>query len=199
MPQVYTSMKESIGLQLPAWVNGFITKQTYDFSQTQERMRLAVDLSRENFLRGTGGPFGAAIFEYPEHRLISVGVNVVVPQHTSLAHAEILALLLAQEALQTHDLGKKPLELVTSSQPCLQCYGAIFWSGLSRVVTGARAQDVEALAGFDEGPLPRDWEGEWAKRGITLESDILRGQACSVLEAYQASGAPIYNPARSPG
>ncbi|NNM68087.1 MAG: nucleoside deaminase [Spirochaetales bacterium] len=160
-------------------------------------MRLAIDLSRENLVQGTGGPFGAAVFELPAYRLVSVGVNVVVPQHTSLAHAEILALLLAQEALLTHDLGKRRLELVTSSQPCLQCYGAIFWSGLSRVVTGARAKDVEALAGSDEGPLPQDWEGEWRKRGISLETDVMRVQACAVLQAYQESGAPIYNPARS--
>jgi tRNA(Arg) A34 adenosine deaminase TadA len=191
-------LKDRVSLGLPDWVNAFIREQTYDFSETQERMRLAIDLSRENFLRGTGGPFGAAVFEQPSCRLVSVGVNVVVPQHTSLAHAEILALLLAQEAFQSHDLGTRRLELVTSSQPCLQCYGAIFWSGLSSVVTGARAKDVEALTGFDEGPLPQNWEGEWRTRGITLKSDVLRDQACDVLQAYKNSGAPIYSPARSP-
>lgn len=77
-----------------------------------------------------------------------------------------------------------PFTLVTSAQPCVMCFGAAFWAGLDALVTGARAEDVVALAGFDEGPLPAGWAGELAGRGISVTSDVLRDEACAVLRHY---------------
>ena len=64
----------------------------------EDRMRLAIRLASENVARGTGGPFGAAVIERDTGRVVSVGVNVVVPSGCSLAHAEAMALALAQQA-----------------------------------------------------------------------------------------------------
>ena len=185
-------------LTLPAWVPAFLDRWALGLGTKEARMRLAVALSAENVARGTGGPFAAVVFDIENRRLVSVGVNVVVPQRTSLAHGEVMALLLAQEALETHDLGSPTLpllEMATTSQPCIQCYGALIWSGVRRVLVGARGTDVEALVGFDEGPVPEDWVGQWAIRGIETEVDVLRDEACEVLRAYKASGAPVYNSA----
>ncbi len=44
--------------------------------------------------------------------------------------------------------------LATSAQPCCQCYGATVWAGIDELLIGARAEDVEELTEFDEGPLP---------------------------------------------
>jgi tRNA(Arg) A34 adenosine deaminase TadA len=85
--------------------------------------------------------------------------------------------------------------MATTSQPCIQCYGALIWSGIRSVLVGARGSDVEELVGFDEGPVPEDWVGQWAKRGITAQTDVLREEACDVLRAYKISGAPVYNSA----
>ena len=159
-------------------------------------MRLAVALSAENVRLGTGGPFAAVVFEAVSGRVVSAGVNVVVPQNASLAHGEVVALLLAQEALRTHDLGRRglpELQLATTGQPCIQCYGALIWSGVRHVLVGARGEDVESLVGFDEGPVPADWVEQWARRGIETRVDVLRAEACAVLSAYKASGAPVYN------
>lgn len=183
-------------LSLPAWVVNFVRNWGASLTTPEDRMRLAIALSAENVRRATGGPFAAVVFEAESHRVVSVGVNVVVPEHTSLAHGEIVALLMAQEALGTHDLGRKDLpvlEMATTSQPCIQCYGALIWSGVRRVLVGARGSDVEALVGFDEGPVPEDWVGQWALRGIEAWTDVLRGEACDVLRAYKTSGAPVYN------
>ncbi len=68
------------------------------------RMRLAIRLAAENIARESGGPFGAAVFERDSGRVVSAGVNLVVPSCCSLAHAEAVALALAQRALGTHDL-----------------------------------------------------------------------------------------------
>ena len=183
-------------LTLPPWVEPFLVSWSGPLHSDEGRMRLAVALSAENVDRGTGGPFAAVVFEKDSNHIVSAGVNVVVPQRISSGHAEIIALLLAQEALGTHDLGQRTiasLEMVTTSQPCIQCYGALIWSGIRSVLVGARGADVEKLVGFDEGPVPVDWVEQWAKRGIETKVDVLRDEACAVLSAYKMSGAPVYN------
>ena len=64
-------------VSLPAWVRDAVS---YDvaFTSDEEKMRLAIRLADENLARGTGGPFGAAVFERDSGQLISVGVNSVV-------------------------------------------------------------------------------------------------------------------------
>lgn len=160
-------------------------------------MRLAVELAETNARRGTGGPFGAAIFE-TSGRLVAVGVNVVVPSACSFAHAEMMAIGIAQQRLGSYDLGGPnlpPHELVTSAEPCAMCLGAISWSGVRRVVCGARASDVREI-GFDEGPRPADWIEELAARGIEVLRDVFRSEARDVLRHYAESGGPIYNARR---
>ena len=57
---------------------------------------------------------------------------------------------------------------------------------------GARAEDVEALTEFDEGPLPADWVGELERRGIRVVRDLQRDAACTVLRAYGEQGGLKY-------
>ncbi|MCT7027974.1 nucleoside deaminase, partial [Salmonella enterica subsp. enterica serovar Minnesota] len=61
-------------------------------------MALAIELSRLNIERSQGGPFGAAVFD-GHGRVVSVGVNRVVPQTCSVAHAEMMAYMSAQQRL----------------------------------------------------------------------------------------------------
>jgi tRNA(Arg) A34 adenosine deaminase TadA len=186
-------------LRLPRWTAAWLAERAGGpVRGDRARMALAIDLARENALRGTGGPFGAAVFERASGRLVAVGVNAVAASGLSLAHAEMLAIALAQAARGGYDLGAPGLpahELVTSSEPCAMCFGAIPWSGVARLVCGARAADAEAI-GFDEGPKPRDWAGALARRGIAVARDVRRAEAVAVLRAYAASGQPIYNAAR---
>jgi tRNA(Arg) A34 adenosine deaminase TadA len=72
------------------------------------------------------------------------------------------------------------------------CFGAIPWSGVCRLVCGARDEDARAI-GFDEGPKLADWVTALNERGITVLRDILRNEAVSVLREYIASGGIIYN------
>jgi tRNA(Arg) A34 adenosine deaminase TadA len=106
--------------------------------------------------------------------------------------------MIAQKILESYDLGSTglpPCELVTSSEPCSQCFGAILWSGVQRVVCGARAEDVEAI-GFDEGPKPRGWVEELRRRRIGVVQDVLRTEAVAVLRYFESSGKAVYNPSR---
>ncbi len=182
-------------LELPAWT-GEAVRWNHSYVRDRDKMALAVRLSELNVRRGTGGPFGAAVFEEPGGHLVSVGVNAVLGSRCSLAHAEVMALGLAQRRLRRPRLnGNKDgrsYVLASSAQPCAMCFGAVLWAGLDGILFAAFKSDVERLAGFDEGPYPERWKHELRRRGIRVESGILRRQACRVLRLYKERNGPLY-------
>lgn len=183
-----------IRIALPPWVEGFLAGRPTHYPDDPAAMDLAIALARENLGRGSGGPFGALVLESASGRLAAVGVNLVVAARCSIAHAEMVALASLQQGLGRHDLGRAVpggYVLVSSAEPCAMCMGALPWSGIGRLVCGARDEDVRA-AGFDEGDKPQDWPAAFARRGIALARDCRRAQASAVLQAYAASGGPIY-------
>lgn len=181
-----------VSLQLPAWLE-CLDQPSEPFTSVEARMRLVIGLSQENVQRQTGGPFGAAVFD-SAGRSIAWGVNLVEQGQCSILHAEMVALVLAQQRLGCYDLGKggQFYELVTSTEPCAMCLGAIPWSGIKRVVCGARDEDARAI-GFDEGVKPADWVGALTSRGIEVVRDVLREEAVSVLRAYRKQHGLMYN------
>ncbi|WP_254459020.1 nucleoside deaminase [Xanthomonas sacchari] len=177
-----------VHLTLPAWIHEAIDPQAV-YASDADKVALAIALSRLNVEHGSGGPFGAAVFD--SDRIVAVGVNRVVPHNTSLAHAENMAYMLAQQRTQSFRLNAAlpgPVALATSAQPCCQCFGATVWAGIDRLLIGARAEDVESLTDFDEGPLPADWVGELNKRGIAVVRDLHRDDARAVLAHYGQHG-----------
>jgi tRNA(Arg) A34 adenosine deaminase TadA len=181
-------------LRLPGWLMDMAQREERAFASVEARMQLAIGLARQNIEQHTGGPFGAAVFAADSGRLVSVGVNLVEASNCSIAHAEMVALALAQQAVGHYDLGTAGVyELVTSTEPCAMCLGAIPWSGAHRIVCGARGEDATAI-GFDEGAKPPDWVGELNRRGIEVVRDVLRDEARTVLQQYAQSGGLIYNP-----
>jgi tRNA(Arg) A34 adenosine deaminase TadA len=182
-------------LSLPDWVQPYVASLPERIPEASERMQVAIALARHNLDNGTGGPFGAAIFEQNSGRLAAVGMNLVVSEHCSLAHAEMVAITMAQSALKTYDLGRAPgapYELVSSTEPCAMCMGAIPWSGVQSLVCGANDADARAV-GFDEGEKPSDWQDGYRRRGIAVECGVCRADAARVLRDYAASGGEIYN------
>ena len=105
----------------------------------------------------------------------------------------ILLQMLAQKQLGHHDLfnKKKAYRLVTSTEPCAMCLGSIPWSGLKKVICGARDEDARAI-GFDEGAKPEQWVKTLAERGIEVSLDVLREEAKEILIRYHQSGGLIY-------
>ena len=187
-------MHDSIQVTLPSWVAEIIAGREV-FSTLDDRMRLAVELSRENVVRKTGGPFGAAIFERDSGRLIAVGVNSVTRHNNCTLHGEMVAFMMAQARLGNFSLGASGMEaheLVTSCEPCAMCLGAILWSGVSRVVCGAARQDATEL-NFEEGPVFPESYRYLEERGIEIVHEVLREEARAVLVMYREQGGEIYN------
>ncbi|SRR6266704_1553906 len=187
-------MNTALHIEMPGWL-GDLAEQNIVIEAAAERMAFVIDLARSNVVGGNGGPFAAAVFEAAGGRLVAAAVNCVVACRCAIAHAEVLALALAQQRLGGFDLGACGLpahELVASCEPCLMCQGAALWSGVRRVVYGARDEDVRRI-GFDEGPKHSAWRSELSARGIEVVGDVLRDEAVAVLREYAAAGGHIYN------
>jgi len=161
-------------------------------------MRFVVTLARENVQRQTGAPFGAGVFD-ANGCLVAPGVNVVVTHNCSILHAEMVAIALAQKKLGRYDIsdeGKSDYELVASTEPCAMCFGAIPWSGVTRLVCGARDEDARYI-GFDEGPKLPNWQQALEEIGVQVSRDVLRQEAVDVLNLYVKLGGAIYNAHRN--
>jgi tRNA(Arg) A34 adenosine deaminase TadA len=181
-------------IDLPPWVAS-VVDWTTSYVTDAERMRLAIRLARENIDRQTGGPFGAAVFERASGRLVGVGVNSVMRLNNSALHAEMVAFMLAQQRRGTFTLSAPGLpehELVTSCEPCAMCLGAVLWSGVRRVVSGATREDAMRLD-FEEGPVFAESHRYLEARGVAFVRDVLREEARGVMEEYRRRGGPIYN------
>ena len=183
----------NVVISAPDWIDDVVDWNGVHPSD-DDKMRVAIDLSRENVRRKTGGPFGAAIFDSRTHRLLSVGVNSVVRLNNSVAHAEMMAIMAAEQRVGSYSLHGPDRDhvLATSCDPCAMCLGAVLWSGIRRVVTGAGRADALAID-FDEGPVFPESYAYLESRGIIIIRGVLREQAATVLQLYREHGGPIYN------
>jgi tRNA(Arg) A34 adenosine deaminase TadA len=183
-----------VHIEYPDWIDDVVDwNRTY--GSDDDKMRLAIVLSRENIERGTGGPFGAAIFERDTGRLVSVGVNSVIRYNNCTLHGEMVAFMMAQQAVKSYTLFAPHLpvhELFTSCEPCAMCLGATLWSGVRRVVYAAAREDA-SLLNFDEGPVfPESYE-YLEERDLEVVRDLLRPEAQAVLDLYRTKRGRIYN------
>jgi tRNA(Arg) A34 adenosine deaminase TadA len=182
----------AIRVELPPWVDEVVRAHPGPLDDAAA-MGLAIALARGVMERGEGGPFGAVVVDAAGN-LVAPGMNRVLASGQSWAHAEMVALAIAQRRSGTHDLATAPgapLTLVTTGEPCAMCLGAIPWSGVSRVVAGAREADITAL-GFDEGDKPAGGLESLTRRGIEVRRDVGRPEAARVLADYAAAGGVIY-------
>jgi tRNA(Arg) A34 adenosine deaminase TadA len=183
-----------VHVEYPEWVDS-IVDWNRPYATDEERMTLAIAVSRTNVERGTGGPFGAAIFEMNSGRLVAVGMNSVLRYNNCVLHGEIMAFMMAQQRIGSFTLSGPGLpahELHTSCEPCAMCLGATLWSGVERVVYGAAREDASIL-GFEEGPVFPESYQYMEERGIEIVRNVLRDEARAVLELYRQKSGTIYN------
>ena len=192
----HTAQPHRIILDLPDWVPAELLQLPEFLPDLEARMAAVLRFARLNTKNQTGGPFAAGVFEHDSGRLIVIGVNRVVPLSCSSAHAEIMALSLAQQRLGVYDLGGPGMpahQLVVNWSPCAMCFGAVLWSGIRSLVIAGADSEMEAITGFDEGPMPEQWRKELAKRGIELVEGMLREEALADFRTFAASSPIVYN------
>jgi guanine deaminase len=108
----------------------------------------AVALSKEKMLAGAGGPFGAVIVVDGE--VVAEGWNQVTSINDPTAHAEIVAIRAACEALGQFEL--RGAVLYTSCEPCPMCLAAAYWARVDRLVYANTRADAAAIE-FDDAFL----------------------------------------------
>ena len=191
------SVASEFRASLPAWLVEELPTLTANgpLETDAERMALANRLADQNWRAGNGGPFAAIVVDAASGALVSVGVNVVLASGLSSLHAEVMALSLAQQRLGRWDLGADgaDLELVVNWRPCVMCYGATMWSGVRSLLIAGEGSEVDELTGFDEGPMPDDWVGEFERRGIRVSVGVGHDDAIEVFRAFGVSDAVVYN------
>ena len=184
---------DRLEITIPTFVDE-IVQRAGKLTSDEAFIQLAIALSRENVEQG-GAPFGAVVAA--GDRVVAGGVNRVLASGMSIAHAEIVTLMRAQRVLQAGIQVQAPLTLYTSTEPCCQCYGAVVWSGVARLVCGASTADAEAI-GFDEGPKPERWRAELERRGISVVEGVCPEDARVVLQRYLELGGRIFGSGAPP-
>jgi tRNA(Arg) A34 adenosine deaminase TadA len=177
-------------IKQPAWLAKYIESCGNRIMTTpEERIRFTIRLALENVKNGTGGPFGAALFERKSNRLFAAGVNVVVPSGQTLAHAELMALSNAERLSGAINLSD--YEIVSSCEPCVMCFGGIMWSRVTSLLYGAPGSFAGAV-GFDEGDKVPDWHSSLTSRGIEVAGPMLIEEANEPFELYRRLSGQIY-------
>jgi tRNA(Arg) A34 adenosine deaminase TadA len=108
-------------------------------------MERAIQLSLENVWAGTGGPFAALVVR--EETILATGTNQVTAAQDPTAHAEIVAIRGACQAIRNFQLSN--CELYTTCEPCPMCMGAIYWARVAKVYYANTRADA-ARIGFDD-------------------------------------------------
>ncbi|MDG2181863.1 MAG: nucleoside deaminase [Mariniblastus sp.] len=186
----------SFEVSLPQWAVDENRLLPEFIPDVEQRMREVIRFAELNLDKKTGGPFAAGIFEKNSGKVVGIGVNRVVPSNNSSAHAEIVAISLAQTKLATFDLGGPGMpdfQIVVNGRPCAMCCGALPWSGVRSLVIGASGERIESLTGFDEGAVHPNWQQELETRGIEVIENVLAKEAEVVFQRFRDSDEPVYN------
>jgi tRNA(Arg) A34 adenosine deaminase TadA len=186
----------AFGAELPQWVDDEVEAARADLGTDEGRMRLLNRLAERNVAEGSGGPFSALTVHRDSGEVVAAGVNLVLASGLSSMHAEVVTISVTQARLGTWDLGSlaDPLELWVNWRPCAMCYGATLWSGVHGLTVAGDGPELEALTGFDEGPMREDWAQQFEDRGIAVRVGVLTEEAVAVFERYGANpDKTVYN------
>ena len=186
----------SFSLGLPQWAVDKQAELPESIENADDRMRYVIEFSRQNIQRNTGGPFAAGVFEKKSGKPVVIAVNRVMPEKCSSAHAEVMALSIAQNILGVFDLGGPSMpeyELVVNWRPCIMCMGAVIWSGVRHLTIAGDGPELEEITGFDEGPVSADWQQQLLDRGISVTNNVLTTEAIAVFHEFAESNAHVYN------
>jgi tRNA(Arg) A34 adenosine deaminase TadA len=140
-------------------------------------MRRALTLACDSVAAG-GGPFGAVIAR--DGAIVAEGVNCVTLWNDPTAHAEVVAVRAACQALGRFDL--RGCEIYSSCEPCPMCLGAIHWARLERIHFAADRFDA-ARAGFDDDLLYREFARPIDARQTPI-SRLLEEMGAAPFEAW---------------
>ena len=107
-------------------------------------LRQSIQLAEEAKARGRH-PFAALVADCDGKVIASAGNNSMPPEGDPTQHAELAAAALAAKRLSPQALAG--CTLYTSAEPCCMCAGAIYWTGIGRVVYALSEHELLELTG----------------------------------------------------
>jgi guanine deaminase len=143
-------------------------------------LRAAIALALDSVRTG-GGPFGAVVVQ--NGRVVGGGTNQVTATNDPTAHAEIVAIRRAGQALGTFRL--QGCDIFASCEPCPMCLAAIYWARIDRIYYAGTRADA-AAAGFDDALFYQEMALPPAARRVPM-TQLLAGEAKAAFEAWRAA------------
>ena len=148
-------------------------------------MRRAIELAVDNVRSGRGGPFAALVVRGGD--IVSEGTNLVTSTKDPTAHAEVVAIRRACQALGTFQLAG--CDIYTSCEPCPMCLGAIYWARPAKLFYGGTHKDA-AAAGFDDSFIYQQTRMPVADRAIPM-LQVLHEESLAAFEEWRASASKV--------
>jgi guanine deaminase len=139
-----------------------------------------IELAVENVKSGRGGPFGALVVK--SGQIIATGTNQVTATFDPTAHAEIVAIRKACQAIGHFEL--TGCEIYCSCEPCPMCLGAIYWARPAQVFFAATAS-AAADAGFDDSFIKKQICLPYTQQQMSI-AQLAHAQALAPFEAWKA-------------
>ncbi len=118
----------------------------------QRHLRQAIGLAAEA-RAGGNHPFGAVLVD-GSGQVVAVARNSVVTGRDHTGHAETNLVRQVGTLMAEGGLDPATSTLYTSTEPCAMCAGAIYWSGVGRVVYALAEADLLAMTGDDHPGNP---------------------------------------------
>ncbi|RQO33470.1 nucleoside deaminase [Herminiimonas sp. KBW02] len=150
-----------------------------------ELLRQSITLSEESKQRGRH-PFAALVADEHGNVIVTAGNNSMPPEGDPTQHAELIAAARAAQKLSPEQLAKSTL--YTSAEPCCMCSGAIYWTGIGRVVYALSEHNLLGLTGdHPENPtfsLPCREVFVRGQRQVEVVGPLLEDEAAKVHEGF---------------
>lgn len=145
----------------------------------EDYLRLAID---QSVIAANHGeyPYGAVLV--CGNKVVVKGFNTTQSTRDIAAHAELSVI-----RQMGREFGEQPLKeatLYSSSEPCVMCSGAIYWSGIRRLVYGC---STELDATISQMPFAVPCRSILAVKGgheIEIRGPLLEDEAATVLHAF---------------
>ncbi len=150
-------------------------------------LQQAIDLACRNTTEKGGGPYGALIVK--ENQIIASSGNRVTPNLDPTAHAEIMTIRQACQALQDYQLNQ--CTLYSSCEPCPMCLGAIYWARLDQVFFASTRHDA-AQSGFDDNFIYEEIAKPPQQRRIPMQHIPLASASQPFEEWLQLENKKLY-------
>ena len=148
-------------------------------------LRRAIELAREARQDGRH-PFGALIVNEHGEVIVEALNNAVRPRGDPTQHAETVACAAAAQMLGDAELARSTL--YTSTEPCAMCAGAIYWTGIGRVVFALAESGLLRFTGsHEENPtldLPCREVFARGQRPVLVMGPLLEDEAATVHQGF---------------